>query len=55
LTLFLCGRNVPILLIAWQKHIDFRFSHNNEKLSVFVDAKKFDSVVFNVLSNALIY
>ena len=48
----ICAHFTPI---ARQKHIDFRFSHNNEKLSVFVDAKKFDSVVFNVLSNAFKY
>jgi signal transduction histidine kinase/DNA-binding response OmpR family regulator/streptogramin lyase len=48
----ICDHFTPI---ARQKHIDFSFSHNNEKLTVFVDAKKFDSVVFNVLSNAFKY
>jgi len=48
----ICDHFIPI---ARQKHIDFRFPHNNEKLSVFVDTKKFDSVVFNILSNAFKY
>lgn len=41
--------------IARQKRIDFRFLHNNEKVNVYVDTKKFDSVVFNILSNAFKY
>ena len=48
----ICAHFSPI---AQQKHIDFRFSHNNEMISVFVDTKKFDSVVFNILSNAFKY
>lgn len=48
----ICAHFSPI---ARQKHIDFSFSHNNEKVKVFVDAKKFDSVVFNLLSNAFKY
>ena len=48
----ICAHFYPI---ARQKHIDFHFSHAQEKVSVFVDAKKFDSVVFNILSNAFKY
>ncbi|MBN1415960.1 MAG: response regulator [Bacteroidales bacterium] len=48
----ICEHFTPI---ARQKHIHFNFSHNNEKVSVYVDAKKFDSVVFNILSNAFKY
>lgn len=48
----ICAHFYPI---ARQKRIDFRFSHNGENVIVFVDTKKFDSVIFNVLSNAFKY
>jgi signal transduction histidine kinase/ligand-binding sensor domain-containing protein/DNA-binding response OmpR family regulator len=41
--------------IAKHKNIDFKFITQEERLKVFVDPNKFDSVVFNILSNAFKY
>jgi signal transduction histidine kinase/ligand-binding sensor domain-containing protein/DNA-binding response OmpR family regulator len=41
--------------VARHKHIDFKFISQEEKITVFVDPNKFDSVVFNILSNAVKY
>ncbi len=43
------------LPIATHKNIDFRFVTSISRLMVFVDPNKFDSVVFNILSNAFKY
>ena len=40
-------------LIATQKQIKIQFQSNVGDLQVWVDSKKFDSVIFNILSNAL--
>ena len=40
-------------LIAEQKHIDILFEANWPSQEVWVDPNKFDSVIFNILSNAL--
>jgi signal transduction histidine kinase/DNA-binding response OmpR family regulator len=46
---------VHFIPIARHKNIDFKFTTNEEKLPAFVDPNKFDSVVFNILSNAFKY
>lgn len=46
---------VHFIPIAKHKNIDYKFIAKDEKLPVFVDPNKFDSVVFNILSNAFKY
>ena len=46
---------IHFIPIARHKNIDFKFISDEEKLPVFVDPNKFDSVVFNILSNAFKY
>ncbi|MCF8357462.1 MAG: response regulator [Prolixibacteraceae bacterium] len=43
------------LPIAHHKQIDFKLIKPNKKITVFADPNKFDSVVFNILSNAFKY
>lgn len=46
---------VHFIPIAKHKNIDYKFITKEDKLPVFVDPNKFDSVVFNILSNAFKY
>ncbi|MBN2214048.1 MAG: response regulator [Bacteroidales bacterium] len=46
---------VHFIPIARHKNIDFKFITTEKELPAFVDPNKFDSVVFNILSNAFKY